>query len=73
MMCRQSGMISVVRRKFMTSEESLSTGAPMTASEGNRMYSNERDSLAFYPWRKQVPSFIDAELALVQNQRGMGE
>lgn len=40
---RQSGMISVVRRKLMTSEESFLTSAPITPSEVRRRYSNGRD------------------------------
>jgi hypothetical protein len=36
-------MISVVRRKLMTSEESFLTRAPMTPREVRRRYSNGRD------------------------------
>jgi len=43
MMRRQSGMISVVRRKLMTSDESFLTSAPMTPREVRRRYSNGRD------------------------------
>jgi hypothetical protein len=43
MMRKQSGMISVVSRKLMTSEESFLTSAPMTPSEVRRRYSNGRD------------------------------
>lgn len=43
MMRRQSGIISVVKRKLITSEESFLTRAPMTPSEVNRKYSNGRD------------------------------
>lgn len=43
MMRRQRGIISVVRRKFMTSEESFFTRAPITPSEVKRRYSNGRD------------------------------
>lgn len=40
---RHSGMISVVRRKLITSELSFFTSAPMTPSDVNRRYSNGRD------------------------------
>lgn len=40
---RQSGMISVVRRKLITSEESFLTRAPITPREVRRRYSNGRD------------------------------
>lgn len=40
---RHSGMISVVSKKLMTSEESFLTSAPMTPSEVSRRYSNGRD------------------------------
>jgi uncharacterized ubiquitin-like protein YukD len=43
MMRRQRGMISVVRRKLMTSEESFLTNAPITPREVRRRYSNGRD------------------------------
>lgn len=43
MIRRHSGMISVVRRKLMTSDESFLTRAPMTPSEVRRRYSNGRD------------------------------
>jgi hypothetical protein len=43
MMRRHSGIISVVRRKLMTSEESFLTRAPMTPREVRRRYSNGRD------------------------------
>lgn len=43
MMRRQSGMISVVRRKLMTSDESFLTRAPMTPRLVRRRYSNGRD------------------------------
>jgi len=43
MMRRQRGMISVVRRKLMTSDESFLTRAPMTPREVSRRYSNGRD------------------------------
>jgi hypothetical protein len=42
-MRRQRGIISVVRRKLITSEESFLTSAPMTPSEVRRKYSNGRD------------------------------
>ena len=40
---RHNGMISVVRRKLMTSEESFLTSAPITPSEVRRRYSKGRD------------------------------
>lgn len=40
MMRRHSGMISVVSRKLITSEESFLTKAPMTPSDVRRRYSN---------------------------------
>lgn len=40
---RHSGMISVVRRKLMTSDESFLTRAPMTPNEVSRRYSNGLD------------------------------
>lgn len=43
MIRRHSGMISVVRRKLMTSEESFFTRAPITPREVNRRYSKGRD------------------------------
>lgn len=43
MILRQSGMISVVRRKLMTSDESFFTNAPITPKEVKRRYSNGRD------------------------------
>ena len=42
-MRRQSGMISVVSRKLITSELSFLTRAPMTPREVRRRYSNGRD------------------------------
>lgn len=42
-MRRQRGMISVVRRKLMTSVESFLTSAPITPSEVSRRYSNGLD------------------------------
>ena len=42
-MRRQSGMISVVSRKLMTSLLSFLTRAPMTPSEVRRRYSKGRD------------------------------
>jgi hypothetical protein len=42
-MRRQSGIISVVSRKLMTSEESFLTNAPMTPRLVSRRYSNGRD------------------------------
>lgn len=43
MMRRQSGIISVVRRKLITSELSFFTKAPMTPRDVRRRYSNGRD------------------------------
>jgi len=43
MMRRQSGIISVVRRKLMTSVESFLTRAPMTPRDVRRRYSKGRD------------------------------
>lgn len=43
MIRRHSGMISVVRRKLITSELSFLTSAPITPSDVNRRYSNGRD------------------------------
>lgn len=43
MIRRQSGIISVVSRKFMTSDESFLTSAPITPREVSRRYSNGRD------------------------------
>lgn len=43
MMRKQSGMISVVKRKLMTSEESFLTRAPITPRDVRRRYSNGRD------------------------------
>ncbi len=43
MMRRHSGMISVVKRKLMTSVESFFTSAPITPSEVKRRYSKGRD------------------------------
>src|SRR5258707_1134775 len=43
MIRRQRGMISVVKRKLMTSDESFFTSAPITPSEVSRKYSNGRD------------------------------
>lgn len=43
MIRRQRGMISVVRRKLMTSDESFLTRAPMTPRLVRRRYSNGRD------------------------------
>ena len=40
---RQRGMISVVKRKLMTSEESFLTRAPMTPREVSRRYSKGLD------------------------------
>lgn len=40
---RQRGMISVVRRKLITSEESFFTKAPITPKEVRRRYSKGRD------------------------------
>lgn len=39
---RQSGIISVVRRKLITSEESFLTRAPITPSDVSRRYSKGR-------------------------------
>lgn len=43
MIRRQRGMISVVSRKLMTSEESFLTKAPMTPKDVSRRYSKGRD------------------------------
>lgn len=43
MIRRHSGMISVVRRKLMTSELSFLTSAPITPSDVKRKYSKGRD------------------------------
>jgi hypothetical protein len=43
MIRRQRGMISVVRRKLITSVESFLTRAPMTPREVKRRYSKGRD------------------------------
>jgi hypothetical protein len=43
MMRRQSGIISVVSRKLMTSLLSFLTSAPITPREVRRRYSNGRD------------------------------
>lgn len=43
MIRRQSGMISVVRRKLITSELSFLTSAPITPREVKRRYSKGRD------------------------------
>ena len=43
MMRKHSGIISVVKRKLMTSEESFLTRAPMTPSDVSRRYSKGRD------------------------------
>ena len=43
MIRKQSGMISVVRRKLMTSDESFFTKAPMTPRDVRRRYSNGLD------------------------------
>ena len=40
---KQSGMISVVRRKLMTSDESFFTKAPITPRDVKRRYSNGLD------------------------------
>ena len=40
---RQSGIISVVSRKLITSDESFLTSAPITPREVKRRYSNGRD------------------------------
>lgn len=43
MIRRHSGMISVVRRKLITSDESFLTNAPITPKLVSRRYSNGRD------------------------------
>lgn len=43
MIRRHSGMISVVKRKLMTSDESFLTRAPMTPKEVSRRYSKGLD------------------------------
>lgn len=43
MMRRHRGMISVVRRKLITSEESFLTSAPITPRLVSRRYSKGRD------------------------------
>jgi hypothetical protein len=43
MMRRQSGIISVVSKKLMTSEESFLTSAPITPRLVSRRYSKGRD------------------------------
>jgi hypothetical protein len=43
MIRRQSGIISVVRRKFITSEESFLTRAPITPRDVRRRYSKGLD------------------------------
>jgi len=43
MIRRQSGMISVVKRKLITSLESFFTRAPMTPRDVRRKYSKGRD------------------------------
>lgn len=43
MIRRHNGMISVVRRKLITSDESFLTRAPMTPSDVRRRYSKGRD------------------------------
>jgi hypothetical protein len=43
MMRRQRGIISVVRRKLITSEESFLTSAPMTPRDVRRRYSKGLD------------------------------
>ena len=43
MIRKHNGMISVLKRKVMTSEESFLTNAPMTPSEVKRRYSKGRD------------------------------
>lgn len=43
MIRRQRGMISVVRRKLITSVESFLTRAPITPKEVKRRYSNGLD------------------------------
>ena len=40
---RQRGMISVVKRKLITSVESFLTSAPITPRDVNRRYSNGLD------------------------------
>jgi len=40
---RHKGIISVVRRKLITSEESFFTRAPITPRDVNRKYSNGLD------------------------------
>ena len=42
-MRRHSGMISVVNKKLITSEESFLTRAPMTPRDVSRRYSKGRD------------------------------
>jgi len=42
-MRRHSGMISVVNKKLMTSDESFLTKAPMTPKDVRRRYSNGLD------------------------------
>jgi len=42
-MRRHSGIISVVNRKLMTSDESFLTKAPMTPKDVRRRYSNGLD------------------------------
>jgi len=43
MIRRHNGIISVVRRKLITSDESFLTRAPMTPREVSRRYSKGRD------------------------------
>ncbi len=43
MMRRHNGMISVVRRKLITSDESFLTRAPITPRDVNRRYSKGLD------------------------------
>lgn len=43
MIRRQRGIISVVKRKLITSVESFLTKAPMTPKDVSRRYSNGRD------------------------------
>jgi hypothetical protein len=43
MMRKQRGMISVVKRKLMTSDESFLTSAPITPRLVRRRYSKGRD------------------------------
>lgn len=43
MIRRHNGMISVVKRKLMTSDESFLTRAPMTPKEVSRRYSKGLD------------------------------